>query len=152
MENRVQFRYPVRKTNGTEFEEIPFVIAVIADLSGSRQLDPKTQSARFVEVKPRGTDPLMTRIAPVLQKWSLEFRSLDDFSPDRLLAHLMMTAEVTNQGTATLGSRLDNLLHDPAFERLHATWLGLDRVAQACSDVPAAKIAVLDIPEANLFC
>ena len=66
--NRVVFEYPVHKNGETEFEEIPFIIGILANFSGMRkQSDQEAQTKRFIDVRPGSINELMKCIRPKLQ-------------------------------------------------------------------------------------
>lgn len=96
---RVQISYEVETGGAIELKEIPFVMAVLADLSG-QPTEPlsKLKDRKFVDVTPDNFDDVLASMKPRLaftveNKLSedpnagkigvdLNFRSMDDFSPE----------------------------------------------------------------------
>jgi type VI secretion system protein ImpB len=94
---RVHITYDVEVGNAIEKKELPFVIGVLADLSGNPK-DPlaKVKERKFVEIdrdnfnevlqgtKPRLTFKAPNRLADDGSKIGveLEFRNMDDFGPE----------------------------------------------------------------------
>jgi type VI secretion system protein ImpB len=99
---RVQIAYEVETGGAIELKEIPFVMAVLADLSGQpAEALPKLMARKFVDVTPDNFDDVLASMKPRLQfavenKLSddpnagkiaveLNFRSMDDFAPDAVV-------------------------------------------------------------------
>ncbi len=98
---RVNITYDVHTGDAIEKKELPFVMGVLANLSGkpAEPLEP-FKDREFVEVTPDNFDEVLASMNPHLQytvdnKLSddeeagklaveLDFKSLDDFSPDRV--------------------------------------------------------------------
>ena len=96
---RVQITYDVEIGDAIEKKELPFVVGLLADLSGD-QMDsqPKLRDRRFVEIDRDNFNEVMAKISPkvgvkipdVLKgdgelKIDLEFRKFDDFHPESLV-------------------------------------------------------------------
>ena len=96
---RVQITYDVEIGDAIEKKELPFVVGLLADLSGD-QVDsqPKLRDRRFVEIDRDNFNEVMAKISPkvgvkitdVLKgdgelKIDLEFRKFDDFHPESLV-------------------------------------------------------------------
>lgn len=98
---RVHVTYNVEVGDGIETKEIPFVMGIMADLSG-QPADPlpKIKDRRFVEITPDNFNTVMAGIKPrvafsVENRLSddagagnlgidLTFRSLEDFEPEQV--------------------------------------------------------------------
>jgi type VI secretion system protein ImpB len=98
---RVHITYDVETGGAIEMKELPFVMGVLADLSGqpSEPL-PKLKERKFVEVTPDNFDDVLKSMKPHLAfkvdnllsedpdagqlGVDLSFESLDDFSPDKV--------------------------------------------------------------------
>jgi type VI secretion system ImpB/VipA family protein len=105
----VQITYDVEDGGASAKRELPLVAGVISDLSGD-SVDPVEYAQRqFTEVEPGGVDSLMKRIGPSLAftvpneitgeeeselAVSLEFNSIDDFSPLGVATQLPETAKL----------------------------------------------------------
>ena len=98
---RVHISYDVEVGDAIEMRELPFVMGVLADLTGQPEEElPKLKDRKFVEVNPDNFDDVLKSMKPhvsftVANKLSdspdagkigidLHFQSLDDFSPDRV--------------------------------------------------------------------
>jgi type VI secretion system protein ImpB len=98
---RVQISYEVETGGAIEMKELPFVMGVLADLSGQpKEGQPRLKDRKFVEVTPDNFDDVLASMQPHLQiqvdnklsddpeagrfSVGLDFKSLDDFSPDRV--------------------------------------------------------------------
>lgn len=96
---RVSITYEVETGGAIEMKELPFVMGVLADLSGNpAQPLPRLKERKFVEVNPDNFDTVLKSAQPRLQFTSenklqpdgskiaveLKFESLDDFSPDKV--------------------------------------------------------------------
>ncbi|MBO4120762.1 type VI secretion system contractile sheath small subunit [Cupriavidus gilardii] len=97
---RVQLTYDVEKGDAIEQKELPFVVGVVADLSGQSEVAlPKLRDRKFVNIDRDNFDDVMSAVEPraafqVPNKLSedggkfgvdLKFRSLDDFSPEAVV-------------------------------------------------------------------
>jgi len=93
---RVHILYEVHTGKAIEKKELPFVVGVLADLSGaSRNKLPKLKKREFVEIKATDFDRILARIGPSVRvnvpnliqdngtelSLTLEFSSMADFKP-----------------------------------------------------------------------
>jgi len=96
---RIQISYEVETGGAIEMKELPFLMGVLGDFSG-HQVEPlpRLKDRKFIELSPENFDETLASMKPRLQfhvenKLSdddnagklgveLNFRSLDDFSPD----------------------------------------------------------------------
>jgi type VI secretion system protein ImpB len=96
---RVSITYEVETGGAIEMKELPFVMGILADLSGNPATPlPKLKERKFVEVNPDNFDSVLKSMQPRLQFTvenklqpggnkigvELKFESLDDFAPDRV--------------------------------------------------------------------
>ena len=96
---RVQITYDVEIGDAIEKKELPFVVGLLADLSGDQgDSQPKLRDRRFVEIDRDNFNEVMAKISPkvglkipdVLKedselKIDLEFRKFDDFHPESVV-------------------------------------------------------------------
>jgi type VI secretion system protein ImpC len=99
---RVQITYDVHTGGAAEKVELPFVVGVMADLSGDRKVElPKMKKRKFVEIDRDNFNKVLTKIHPRLEysvkntsglhsdfngmKATLDFESMDDFKPENIL-------------------------------------------------------------------
>ena len=119
---RVHVTYNVEIGDAIELKEIPFVMGVLADLSGmpSEPL-PKLKERRFVEITPDNFDTVLESMKPrvafsVENKLAedpnagnlgvdLTFKSMDDFEPDRVAQQVRPLRELME-----LRSKLSDLI------------------------------------------
>ena len=96
---RVSITYEVETGGAIEMKELPFVMGILADLSGNPATPlPKLKERKFVEVNPDNFDSVLKSMQPRLQFTvenklqpggnkigvELKFESLDDFAPDKV--------------------------------------------------------------------
>lgn len=93
---RVQITYDVEIGNAIEMKELPFVVGILADLSGMpAEPLPKMKDRKFVEIDRDNVNDIMASITPRLAlrvdnklandntflNVELNFRSMEDFTP-----------------------------------------------------------------------
>ena len=93
---RVQITYDVETGGAIEMKELPFVVGIMADLSGQPvEPLPKLKDRKFVEIDRDNFDDVLEGIAPHLEytvpnrltdeggslKVELTFKSMEDFEP-----------------------------------------------------------------------
>jgi type VI secretion system protein ImpB len=119
---RVQISYDLQIGDAIELKEIPFVLGVLADLSGQpKEALPalKTQR-RFVEITPDNFDQVIESMKPHLAfsvenklsedsnagqlKVDLNFKSMDDFEPENVAKQVKPLRELLE-----LRTKLSNL-------------------------------------------
>jgi type VI secretion system protein ImpB len=134
---RVQVSYEVQVGDAIEMKELPFALGVLGDYTGqpSEPLPP-LKERRFVEVTPDNFDQVLEKMKPHLAfsvenklseqvdapqlKVDLNFKSRDDFSPERVagqvapLRKLLELRKNLTELAATLqtNDKLDQLLLD----------------------------------------
>jgi len=132
---RVQITYDVETEGATETVELPFVVGVLADLSGQpKSALPALKDRAFVNIDRDNFDQVLERAAPRLamkvddkisgkdQKLAVElnFRTLEDFEPQRVaeqVAPLKELLDMRNRLTQLLGKmegndKLENMLNE----------------------------------------
>jgi type VI secretion system protein ImpB len=102
---RVQITYDVETRGKIEKKELPFVVGVLADMSGKRDPErplPKIKDRKFIEVDRDNFNEVMSGIAPRLTfqvpnalqndgsnlAVSLTFAEIDDFEPVQVLKQM----------------------------------------------------------------
>lgn len=156
--------------------ELPFVVGVIADLSGQGRLPP-LNARSFTAFDRNSLDNLMADAGPRLTlrvpdrltdsgdqfEVELRFEKLSDFYPAavarqvpflRKLIDLRKDLDVSDPQLVEIDKRLSRqlvaVLHHPEFRRLEGTWLGLAYLAaQVPGDVPV-KLKVMNVNRAAL--
>jgi len=132
---RIQISYEVETGGAIEMKELPFLMGVLGDFTGqpSEPL-PKLKDRKFVEVTPDNFDDVLASMKPHLafsveNKLSedadapklavdLNFRSMDDFSPDAIARQVKPLKELLDlrtqladlRGSLQTNERLDEVL------------------------------------------
>ena len=137
---RVNISYDVETGGAIEKKELPFVMGVLADLSGQpAEALPKLKERKFVEVTPDNFDTVLKSMKPRVQfavdnklapdsntklAVDLTFESLDDFSPEAVAKRVGPLKDLLDlrtkladlrgslQGNEKLDEILQNTLND----------------------------------------
>jgi type VI secretion system protein ImpB len=151
---RVRITYDVETGGGMETKEIPFVVGVLADLSGKPDHPlPKLKERSFVEVDRDNIDPVLegmrpraafrvpNRLAKDGSQLAVElcFKNLDDFHPEKValqLEPLRRLVEARNRLSDLLG-RLDG--NDRLEQLLQEALSSPERLKLICEEAKSAK-------------
>ena len=134
---RVQITYDVQVGDAIELKEIPFVLGVLADLSGNPTEElARLKDRKFVEVTPDNFDDVLSSMKPHLAysvenklasdpdapklKVDLNFRSLEDFEPEKVARQIKPLEELLElrtrladlRGSLQTNQTLDDLLQE----------------------------------------
>ena len=134
---RVHVTYDVEVGDAIETKELPFVMGVLADLSGKpTEPLPRLKDRRFVEVTPDNFDDVLETMRPHLSfsvenklsedpqagqlKADLNFKTLEDFEPEQVARQVNPLRELLDlrtklsdlRGSLQGNEKLDNLLID----------------------------------------
>jgi type VI secretion system protein ImpB len=134
---RVHITYDVEVGNAIEMKELPFVMGVLGDFSGQpSQPLPRLRDRKFVEVNPDNFDQVLEGMKPHLAfsvenklseepdapqlKVDLNFKSLDDFSPENVVMQVKPLRELMDlrtklsdlRGTLQGNEKLEEILMD----------------------------------------
>jgi type VI secretion system protein ImpB len=132
---RVHITYDVEAGDAIEVKELPFVMGVLADLSGQpTEALPKLKDRRFVEITPDNFDGVLESFRPHLSldvdnklseesdagklRVDLDFKSLDDFDPANVAKQVKPLKELLElrtklgdlRGALQGNDKLDDLL------------------------------------------
>ena len=153
---RVHITYDVEIGDAIEMKEIPFVVGVLADLSGKPdQPLPKMKDRKFIEIDRDNFDQVLEGINPRLAfrvdnkltdddtKMAVEikFKSMDDFHPERVadqVAPLRKLVE-TRQRLSDLLSKMDG--NDKLEELLQDVMTSTEKIEQLAKDAGVEKSA-----------
>ena len=154
--NRVSITYDVETLGATEKKELPFVVGVLGNYSGSRPEDQKmpVEDREFLNVTKDNFNSVLKRIGPQLSikventlsqeeesdplACELKFKSMSDFSPGNLIEQipeLNEMVQIRNQLLVLLSKadrsrdfekELKNLLQSNESVRSLATELGIE--------------------------
>jgi type VI secretion system protein ImpB len=132
---RVHVTYEVEVGDAIEVKELPFVMGVLADLSGQpAEPLPRLKERRFVEITPDNFDSVLESMRPHTAfsvenrlsedanagqlKVDLNFRSLEDFEPEQVARQVKPLKELLDlrtklsdlRGTLQTNEKLDEVL------------------------------------------
>ena len=144
---RVQISYDVETGGAIAMKELPFVMGVLGDFTG-QPVEPlaKLKERQFVEVTPDNFDDVLASMKPhlafkVANKLSddpsagqiavdLNFRSLDDFSPDQVAKQVGPLRELLELRTKLADLRGSLQGNDKLDEILQSTLQDADKMAK----------------------
>ena len=158
---RVQITYDVEIGNATETKELPFVMGVLADLSGApKEPLPKLKDRKFVEVDRDNLNEIMASIKPRLAvsvnnkiahkgqlKAELVFKSMDDFGPLSLVKQIPVLEKLYEARSylKDLLTKLDG--NDVLEEMLSELMSNKENLEYIQRELSAAKKPDEDLPE-----
>lgn len=113
---RVHITYDVEVGDAIEVKELPFVMGVLGDFTGSpREPLPRLKDRKFVDITPDNFDSALEAMRPHLSfsvenklsddpdagklKVDLDFRKLDDFSPEEVAKQVKPLREMLDLRT-----------------------------------------------------
>ena len=139
---RVQITYDVEVGDAIEVKELPFVMGVLGDFSGQpTEPLPRLKDRKFVEVNPDNFDTVLESMKPHLAfsvenklsedpnagqiKVDLNFKSLDDFSPDAVARQVGPLRELLDlrgrlsdlRGSMQGNDKLEELLRESVSDK-----------------------------------
>jgi type VI secretion system protein ImpC len=170
---RVAITYELETEGCMARAALPFVIGVLADLSGQPTSPlPPLKSRKSLLIDRDNFNDIMERLAPRLvltvpnrledQPASLQvellFRQIEDFEPVRVAAQVAVLRELLESASENLAARnrklsvqLAAILHHPDFRRLEAAWRGLWYLVMQTETGELLKIRVLNVSKQELL-
>lgn len=135
---RVSISYEVETGGAIEKKELPFLMGVMGDFSGQpTEPLPRLKERKFVEVSPENFDDVLASMKPHLAftvenklsedaeapklKIDLNFRSMDDFSPDAIARQVKPLRELLELRTQLADLRGSLQTNEKLDEVLQAT-------------------------------
>ena len=134
---RVQISYDVEIGGAIELKELPFVMGVLADLSGQpKEALPRMKDRRFVEITPDNFDAVLDSMKPHLAfsvenklsedsgagqlKIDLNFKTMEDFEPGNVAKQVKPLKDLLDlrtklsdlRGNLQTNEKLDEMLLD----------------------------------------
>jgi len=134
---RVHITYDVEVGEAKELKELPFVMGIMADLSGQPETPlPRLRDRKFVDLNPDNFDSVLEAAKPHLSfsvenklsedpnagmlKVDLRFKSLQDFEPEQVARQVKPLRELLElrtkladlRGTLQSNEKLDDLLQE----------------------------------------
>lgn len=163
---RVVVTYDVEKFGVVESNELPFVVGVLADLSGQRTAPkPKLSDRRFVNIDHDNFDDVMAGIRPRIAfeiagaasetfAVDLSFIRLQDFDPEAVARQIpalsgLFEPEHPDKHPPLL-ERLARVLHAEPLQRLEASWRGLHYLVTQTETSTKLMLRVLDVSRNEL--
>jgi type VI secretion system protein ImpC len=174
---RVQLAYEVETNAAMSRKELPFVVGVLADLSGQPNPPlPPLAKRRFTTIDRDNFDDVLRRAAPRLTLQApdrltgggalpveLSFRRFADFEPAAVAAqvpalkallqkrHGLSAPEEVAAIDRKLSAQLAAVLHHPEFQRLEATWRGLHYLVHQTETGSLLQVRVLNVTKGELL-
>jgi type VI secretion system protein ImpB len=155
---RVHITYDVEIGDAIEMKELPFVMGIMADLSGNRSSElPKLKDRKFVELDPDSFGEIMASIAPRISldvpsrmpgaaegdtvSLVLNFKSMDDFGPLQIAQQMSGLSPLCTSrvNLSDLLAKLDG--NDVLHAILKDVMTSPDKLAQMKKDLEAAAPA-----------
>ena len=144
---RIQITYEVETGGAIEMKELPFLMGVLGDFTGQpTEPLPRLKDRKFVEVTPDNFDDVLASMKPHLaltveNKLSdesdapklaveLDFRSLDDFSPDAIARQVKPLRELLDLRTQLADLRGSLQTNEKLDEVLQATLGDADKMSR----------------------
>ncbi|AHG93004.1 type VI secretion protein, VC_A0107 family (plasmid) [Gemmatirosa kalamazoonensis] len=144
---RIQISYEVETGGAIEMKELPFLMGVLGDFTGhATEPLPKLKERKFVEVTPDNFDDVLASMKPHLAfsvenklseesdapnlKVDLNFRSLDDFSPDAVAKQVPALNKLLELRGELANLRANLQTNEKLDEVLQATLGDADKMAK----------------------
>src|SRR5260221_84249 len=155
---RVQITYDV-ETNGAMVKtELPFVVGVMADMSGQPKTAlPELKDRKFINIDRDNINDVLAKAAPRLAM-KVQNRLTDEDTKRaktycrQLLDQVVQPGQVVSKDVESnikywiaqidkkLSSQLNEIMHDPGFQQLESTWCGLKYLVDQTETGDALKI------------
>jgi type VI secretion system ImpC/EvpB family protein len=130
---------------------LPLKLLVVSDCTGRDAEQPP------VKITNEGVSGLLESLHPKisltvdnqLQKGGqkipveLEVRRIEDFRPESLISQIEILSSAASDGNPMLGDQMDAILHHPEFQRMEASWLGLERLCGIAAGKDGVHLEVL---------
>jgi type VI secretion system protein ImpB len=141
---RVQITYDVEIGDAIVKKELPFIVGIMADLSGKPADDPQPKTfkeRRFVEIDRDNFNDIMASIEPKVKVGDavFKFKSIEDFNPANVLRQNTDLNTLFEQRTrlADLTAKLDG--NDKLIEALKALLNNTEELNKIGGDSNASK-------------
>ena len=149
---RIQISYEVESGGAIEMKELPFLMGVLGDFTGQpTEPLPRLKERKFVEVTPDNFDDVLASMKPHLALTvenklvesadapklavDLNFRSLDDFSPDAIARQVKPLRELLDLRTQLADLRGSLQTNEKLDEVLQATLGDADKMSRLKSEL-----------------
>ena len=165
---RVHITYDVETGGAIEMKELPFLVGILADLSGKpEEALPKLKDRRFVEIDQDNFNEVLKAFAPRLAfktdnkltddgsqlQVELKFRNMEDFGPVNVLKQIAPLAQLYEarqrlsdlltklDGNDDLDSLLQAVIENSTSQQELKQELALPSPAESSPDSPAVEEA-----------
>jgi type VI secretion system protein ImpC len=160
-----QWERPPRVSLTVGGKELPFVFAVLADLSGHSQLQlPPMAYRKFIRIDSDNFEEVMRHVGPRLLlelksrlhpknptfQVDLHFNCLADFGPGGIARQIPGLQNRMRSSDEEAAALLDAILHDPQFQKLEATWRGLQYLVSHLDIGDSLRVEVLNVSKEDL--
>lgn len=149
---RIQISYEVETGGAIEMKELPFLMGVLGDFSGNpTEPLPRLKDRKFAEITPDNFDETLASMKPRLQfavenklsenadapKLAIElnFRSMDDFSPEAVARSVKPLNELLELRTELANLRSSLQTNEKLDEVLQETLGDADKMAKLKSEL-----------------
>jgi type VI secretion system protein ImpB len=153
---RVHITYDVETGGAVEKKELPFVMGVFGDFTGTPEEPlPKLKDRKFVEVNPDNFDSVLAAMKPHLAfsvenkisdetdagqlKVNLRFRSLDDFEPTQVAKQIKPLNDLLSLRTKLSDLRGSLQGNDKLDDLLQAALRNDESLGKLKNEISAAK-------------
>ncbi|MGI9628760.1 MAG: type VI secretion system contractile sheath small subunit [Longimicrobiales bacterium] len=151
---RVNITYDVEVGDAIEMKELPFVMGVLGDFTGHAEEGvARLKERKFVEINPDNFDDVLAKMKPHLTLSvenmlsedpdagnlgvDLHFKSLDDFSPDRVAQNVPALQKLLDLRQELSDLRGSLQTNEELEELLQETVTDADRLSQLKSELEA---------------
>lgn len=149
---RIQISYEVETGGAIEMKELPFLMGVLGDFSGQPAEGlPRLKDRKFIEVTPENFDETLASMKPRLAfsvenklsedadvgklKVELNFRSMDDFSPDAVARQVKPLRELLDLRTELANLRANLQTNEKLDDVLQETLGDKEKMAKLKSEL-----------------
>jgi type VI secretion system protein ImpC len=160
---RAHLTYDVETGGALEKIELPFVVGILADLSGNGSLvkAPTLDNRAFVDIdrdhfdallgslQPRITFTVQSALSGRVEPLNIEltFDTFSDFSPEKILSQV---PELKDLCSDQVHAQLNLILHSKPLQALEASWRGLHQLVMNTETGPLLTLRVLDVTKEEL--
>ncbi|WP_219060724.1 type VI secretion system contractile sheath large subunit [Pseudomonas sp. UMAB-08] len=160
---RTHIAYDVETGGALEKRELPFVVGILADLSGNGSLvkAPTLENRAFVDIdrdhfdallgslQPRITFTVQSALSGRIEPLNIEltFNTFSDFSPEKILGQV---PELKDLSSDQVHAQLNLILHSKPLQALEASWRGLHQLVMNTETGPLLTLRLLDVTKEEL--
>ncbi len=159
---RISYDLPTGQT--IENLELPFIVGVIADLSGTSEIDrPSLRDRVWREINCDNFESILGVVQPSMRASvsdstapdgqtliEVRFSTLNDFSPEALVRNIRRSANELGDADLLSSSLVNQIVNLADYERLEATWRGLFFLVSESARSSCTKVFVFDAKTAEL--